>query len=184
MPPTMRICGSNAGASDSVRYPWAMGPPNGPSFARSGSTWIHWWSPVASAKRSIFSCGTSIQLDGPKASPACIVMSERASRLRSAALLRRFLGELFGFDHVAAGARDERRLQPLLDRLLGDHALGDVLARRQLEHHVEQSILDDRAETACARLAVEGLVGDRPEGVVGKDEVDRVVVEEALVLTG
>src|SRR5947209_10717628 len=27
-----------------------MGPPKGLSFvARSGSTWIHWWSPVASA---------------------------------------------------------------------------------------------------------------------------------------
>jgi hypothetical protein len=30
--------------------PWAMGAPNGPAFARSGSTWIHWWSLVASAK--------------------------------------------------------------------------------------------------------------------------------------
>ena len=36
-------------ASESVRKPWAIGPPNGPSFARSGSTWIHWWSSVASA---------------------------------------------------------------------------------------------------------------------------------------
>src|SRR5688500_4092887 len=32
-----------------VRYPWAIVPPKGPSFAFSGSTWIHWWSPVASA---------------------------------------------------------------------------------------------------------------------------------------
>ena len=28
-----------------------MVPPNGPAVARSTSTWIHWWSPVASAKR-------------------------------------------------------------------------------------------------------------------------------------
>ena len=26
-----------------------MRPPKGPAFARSGSTWIHCWSPVASA---------------------------------------------------------------------------------------------------------------------------------------
>ena len=37
------------GASDSVRNPWAIGPPKGPAFARSTLTWIHWWSPVASA---------------------------------------------------------------------------------------------------------------------------------------
>ena len=35
--------------SDSVRKPCAIGAPKGPSFARSGSTWIHWWSSVASA---------------------------------------------------------------------------------------------------------------------------------------
>src|SRR5215472_14404693 len=33
-----------------------MGPPNGPLRARSGSTWIHWWSSVASAKRFTRSC--------------------------------------------------------------------------------------------------------------------------------
>src|SRR5690348_6784882 len=39
-----------------------MGPPKGLSFlARSTSTWIHWWSPVASATRSTASCVTSYQ---------------------------------------------------------------------------------------------------------------------------
>ena len=28
-----------------------MATPKGPLLARSGSTWIHWWSSVASAKR-------------------------------------------------------------------------------------------------------------------------------------
>ena len=42
------------GYSESTRYPCAMVAPNGDSTrARSGSTWIHWWSPVASANRSI-----------------------------------------------------------------------------------------------------------------------------------
>src|SRR5437879_5303651 len=35
-----------------------MGPPNGPALARSGSTWIHWWSPVASANWLTCSCVT------------------------------------------------------------------------------------------------------------------------------
>src|SRR6478609_5782510 len=39
------------GARATVRYPWTMVVPNGPALARSGSTWIHWWSSVASAKR-------------------------------------------------------------------------------------------------------------------------------------
>src|SRR6266849_630398 len=43
--------------------------PKGPAAARAGSTWIHWWSPVASANASIFSWGTSIQLEGPNSAP-------------------------------------------------------------------------------------------------------------------
>src|ERR1700742_1959722 len=36
--------------SDNGRTPFPPGPPNGDSAAaRSGSTWIHWWSSVASA---------------------------------------------------------------------------------------------------------------------------------------
>ena len=42
-----------AGISESRRNPWAMVEPNGPAAARSPSTWIHWWSSVASAKASI-----------------------------------------------------------------------------------------------------------------------------------
>src|SRR4051794_20304733 len=116
---------------------------------------------------------------GSRASPA-------RSRTRFAKRIGSALCGLFGELLVAeaAGARDERRLEALLDRLLGDHALGDVLARGQLEHHVEQRVLDDRPQPARAGLTVERLVGDRPEGVVGEVEVDVVVVEEALVLLG
>ena len=39
----------------------AMLVPNGPCAARCGSTWIHWWSPVASANRSICAWVTSTQ---------------------------------------------------------------------------------------------------------------------------
>src|SRR6478735_2437243 len=51
-PSTCRISAMNADAREIVRYPWAMVVPNGPALPRSGSTWIHWWSSVASANRS------------------------------------------------------------------------------------------------------------------------------------
>src|SRR5262249_49591934 len=53
---------------------------------------------------------------------------------------------------------------------------------RQLEHDVEQRVLDDRAQATRTGLALERLVGDLPERVVGEDELDVVVAEEALVL--
>src|SRR5258708_28252753 len=46
-----------------------MVPPKGPAFARSASTWIHWWSAVASAKLSIRSCVISSHSVGPNWSP-------------------------------------------------------------------------------------------------------------------
>src|SRR3990167_682467 len=48
---TVMALSKNCGISDSVRNPCAMGAPNGPALARSTSTWIHWWSPVAWANR-------------------------------------------------------------------------------------------------------------------------------------
>src|SRR4051812_22445207 len=46
-----------------------MVPPNGVSRARSGSTWIHWWSSVASANASTRSWVTSCQSLTPSSSP-------------------------------------------------------------------------------------------------------------------
>src|SRR5258708_627051 len=71
-----------------------------------------------------------------------------------------FLGKLAEVVDIVLGARHERRAHPLRDRLLRDHALGDVLSRRQLEHHVEQRRLDDRAQAAGAGLALERTVAD------------------------
>src|ERR1700722_6850281 len=48
---TRRICDHIGTNRESVRNPCPIGPPNGDcAVARSGSTWIHWWSSVASAK--------------------------------------------------------------------------------------------------------------------------------------
>src|SRR6266550_3578990 len=63
---------SSMGSIDRVRYPCATVVPNGPFAAASGSTWIHWWSPVASAKRLICSCVISCQSLVPSSrSPDC-----------------------------------------------------------------------------------------------------------------
>src|SRR6266540_4160506 len=121
------------------------------------------------------------QVNGATATPAASTSSSSSRRdhfLLGA--LSGLFGELFGL--VGAGARDERRLQVVRDRLLRDRALRDIGARRQLEHDVEERVLDDRAEAARARLALERLVGDLPERVLGEDELDVVVGEEALVL--
>src|SRR5215210_1427427 len=54
----------------SVRLPWAIVVPNGLSFfARSTSTWIHWWSPDTSANLSMSSWVTSRQSLGPMVCP-------------------------------------------------------------------------------------------------------------------
>src|SRR5206468_5453238 len=94
------------------------------------------------------------------------VRAERGARGGLGALF----DELFRLALRNAG-RDERRLQILRDRLLRDRALGDVLARRELEHHVQQSVLDDRPQPARAGLTLERLVGDLPERVISKDEL-------------
>src|SRR6266540_2580282 len=63
---------SSMGSIDKVRYPCATVVPNGPFAAASESTWIHWWSPVASAKRLICSCVISCQSLVPSSrSPDC-----------------------------------------------------------------------------------------------------------------
>src|SRR5690349_1434704 len=58
---TSSAASKKRGSSDSVRKPWAIGPPKGPALARSTSTWIHWWSPVASANWFTCSCVMVIQ---------------------------------------------------------------------------------------------------------------------------
>src|SRR5579862_286417 len=66
-----------------------MAPPKGPDLARSGSTWIHWWSSVASANRLTRAWSISCQSEYPrwvpdspwKSSMACttVVMAGQAT---------------------------------------------------------------------------------------------------------
>src|SRR5215469_2758063 len=132
------------------------------------------WSSVVSANAWILSCGTSTHDDGPNSAPTSITPMWKRLRGLLDRLIRLVAGGL--------GARDERRADALRDRLLRDYALRHVAARRQLEHHVEQSRLDDRTQPARTGLALERAVGDLPHRVLGEDELDPVVAEEALVL--
>src|SRR3954465_15618401 len=52
-----------------------MVPPNGPAAARAGSTWIHWWSPVASANASTCACVISCHSVTPSSLPAAACSS-------------------------------------------------------------------------------------------------------------
>src|SRR5690348_1389642 len=71
MPPPCRGTTSYdmTGSNERVRWPCPIVVPNGPAAARSGSTWIHCRSPVASANASMRSWPTSIQDEGPYSLP-------------------------------------------------------------------------------------------------------------------
>src|ERR1700704_161397 len=73
-------------AADRVQYPWAIVPPKGPFWARSVSTWIHWWSPVASAKALISSWVTVCQSPTRVSLPTCCLSSSTLVIVASATL--------------------------------------------------------------------------------------------------
>src|SRR5712671_3305905 len=73
-----------SGASASDNSPWAMVVPPGNSFfARSGSTWIHCSSHVASANWLILSCETSIQSLVPISVPRADLISLKSLNIRT-----------------------------------------------------------------------------------------------------
>src|SRR5580765_3744949 len=92
-------------------------PPGSSRFARSTSTWIHWWSPVASANLSIISWVTVSHSDGPSSLPRCVKTSLGLSMVSivassvSAVQVDQFLE---GGHLVAASGRrhDDQRIHP------------------------------------------------------------------------
>src|SRR3954447_4791485 len=97
-PFTGSIPADRNGISDSGRYPWAIGPPLS-LVARSTSTWIHWWSPVASANRTTISWVTCTQSVGA---------SSRPTRLLAPSTPSRVIGLLTGSPPVGAGGGSGR----------------------------------------------------------------------------
>src|SRR5829696_2746919 len=72
----LKSCSRKLSQRQSVRLPWAIVVPNGLSFfARSTSTWIHWWSPETSANLSMSSWVTSRQSLGPMVWPTSALSS-------------------------------------------------------------------------------------------------------------
>src|SRR4051812_20094168 len=84
--------------------------------------------------------------------PAAISSTLRTALIvRGRSLERRRSGRLRGL--LLAVVRrdgDERGLDAALDRLLGHDALLDVAPRGQLELHLQEDLLDDRAQAAGA----------------------------------
>jgi hypothetical protein len=94
--------------SDRVRNPCATGPPNGDSAAaRSGSTWIHWWSSVASANVFTRSWVTSNHSLTPSTCP----FSEGSSASVVVVLLLICLSSVFVSCHTPSAPRTARRYQ-------------------------------------------------------------------------
>src|SRR4029078_9906610 len=80
------------GRTCGVRCAWAIVPPNAPVAARSRSTWIHWWSSVASANRSTRSWVISTHSVVPISSPRAASISPTVPNVRM---------ELLGWKDVA-----------------------------------------------------------------------------------
>src|SRR3954447_24079123 len=104
-----------------------MVPPNGPSFARSTSTWIHWWSPVASANTSTRSWSIGSHSELPSSSPAAADTSSRVLKTRMPSTYRA------GLPGAAAGVWKDRGMTPSADQvrrapkvLLHDHLDGGL----------------------------------------------------------
>src|SRR4051812_30292571 len=65
----------------------------------------------------------------------------------------------------------EQRWSTIHHRILRDLDLLHVLTRRQIEHHVGEDLLHDRAQTARARTALERLLRDGAQCAVLEGEL-------------
>src|SRR6266851_3123899 len=83
---------------------------------------------------------------------------------------------------VALLAELELRLHRIADRTLADQAALDLGPRRDLEHRVEQRLLDDRLQGARTCASKQSQLRYGIERALLKDELDVVQREEFLVL--
>src|SRR5215471_338566 len=77
---------------------------------------------------------------------------------------------------------DVERPRGTLDDLFRDHDLLDAFEARQVEHGVEQDTFHNRAQAACAGPAVDGLAGNGAQRLLRQREIDRLHLEQRLVL--
>src|SRR5688500_8534830 len=76
----------------------------------------------------------------------------------------------------------EQWRRPVHHARLRDLHLDHVLAGRQIEHHVRQQLLEDRAQAAGSRAALQRLAGDRAERRGLEGELHLLEVEQLRVL--
>src|SRR5262249_54450696 len=77
---------------------------------------------------------------------------------------------------------DIERSRSTLDDLFGDHDFLDAFEAREVKHGVEQNSFHNRAQPASAGLAINRLAGDGAEGLLGEGEINRLHLEQSLVL--
>src|SRR4051812_9902261 len=148
-----------------VRNPCATVFPNGPSAAASGSTWIHWWSSVASAKVSTRFWSTVTQGLVPRSSPTAPRSSSTSANTRMGSSSRLALqvgGEFLGLPdqrHPLGGCAGERRDVDRGDAGGGEglQPLGDVGARPDQRHRAHELLGHRRRGVVLLAVEVEVL---------------------------
>src|SRR5689334_8910952 len=108
-------------------------------------------------------------------SRASIALAQRPGLLSTNAML------LSGRD-LRRIREHHQRLAVVGDRRLVDDDAREVRHRRQVVHHVEQNLFEDRAQTARARLSRKGLSGNRAQCKLADLELDAFHPEHLVVL--
>src|SRR4051812_23479404 len=108
-------------------------------------------------------------------------MSSKTLYLRALSLARTADDCCLGAGCLGAICEDDHGPLALQDRVLRDDALLHAGFGWKLIHHLEHRLLEDRAQAAGAGIALDGLLGDRFEGVFLELEADVVVLEELAI---
>src|SRR5215212_20859 len=169
----MKSCSRKLSHRQSVRLPWAIVVPNGLSFfARSTSTWIHWWSPDTSANLSMSSWVTSRQSLGPIVSPMSPLSSSMPFTVVGA-LMRRSISAAV-MPRLRPQRRAERALAALEDRLsMRGQDRVEVEGEQRLERRVEALAVE------ALDLGVHLLRGPHPHPAL---PLDHGVAEDECVM--
>ena len=77
---------------------------------------------------------------------------------------------------------NQRGIDPVEHDRAIHHALLHIRAAREVVHHVQEDLFEDRAEPTGPRGAQQGLLGDGLQGVLGELQLDVVEHEGPLVL--
>src|SRR3954466_14727863 len=111
-------------------------------------------------------------------------MSSKTLYLRALSLARTADDCCLGAGCLGAICEDDYWPLALENRVLRDDALLHAGFGGKLVHHLEHRLLENCAQATGAGIALDGLLGDRLEGVFLELEADVVILEELAVLLG